>query len=980
MARIKSSREKFDPKKYEEEVLRFWEEGKIYEKLRERLRGGPKFFFLDGPPYPSAEEPHPGTLWNKILKDSVIRFRRSLGFDVLDRPGWDTHGLPIEVMTERRLGLRSKREIEERGIDKFINDCRSLALHNIEKMGDWFREFGVSMRWDDAYLTLKPEYIDSAWWGIKRIWEQGRLKRGLKVVHWCPRCETVLSDYEVNEYRNLKDPSIYVRFQLEGRPGEYILVWTTTPWTIPANVAVMVHPNFTYVRVRVDDSTYLLAEQRLEAVARDVGWQDYEVVERLPGSALEGLRYVHPLRDLIPALRSLERAHFVILSEEFVTLDEGTGCVHSAPGHGREDFEAAHERYGLPVISPVDDRGSYTDEAGPLAGLQVREANDRVIDMLRERGALVASGWIVHKYPVCWRCGTPLIIRATEQWFIRLVDLKEKLISEVKGVRWVPEWAGARRFVNWLEDLEDWVISRQRYWGTPLPIWVCENCGETVAVGGLRELADMAGEVPEDPHRPWVDGVTLRCPKCGGEMRRVEDVLDVWYDSGASFFASLGYPSRRDEFDRWSPVDFIVEGHDQIRGWFFSLLRLGVLLFGKAPYRSVLMHGFMLDERGQEMHKSKGNYEPPSRIVERAGRDAFRIFVLSKVQWNDIRFVWRELENVVRKMGIIWNVYSFAGLYLSDLDLPDSPEGELDYSDRWLLSRFGSLRRRFHSAMESLSVHEAVNSLLNFYLEDLSHGYLTFVRRDLRRGEEAVRRRRGSVLLYVLLNSLPMLAVIAPIMAEKIYLSFFSSEDMPKSVNFLDFPDESVESWIDEGLEADMATAMEVARAAAAARASAGIKRRQPLRELVVVSADPRVRSSLERFSDILTLEANVRSVRMAEGPPEGDGWISSGFDRGEVYLYSVLGPEEVREGLAREVIRRIQQTRKEMGLTVGVEKVEVRIETDDETWDLLSGSLDRVAEETDSAVVYRGGPDEGFSGRVWDVDGRSIGIWLRRL
>ena len=551
----------YDHKAVEAEVHEAWERDRTYELVKKVRSSGKKFYFLDGPPFPSSDTPHIGTSWNKVLKDTVIRYKRSRGFNVRDQPGYDCHGLPIELAIEQKFGVKSKKEIESFGLERFISECRRFAETNALAMTKAFQDLGIWMDWNQPYMTHLDYYIECDWWGLKQAWSKGLFEHGQRVVHWCPRCETVLSDYEVVlEYKMLRDPSIYVKFPVVDKPDEYVLIWTTTPWTLPSNVAVMVNPDFQYARVRSNGETYIFAKERVEAVQNETG-RSFEVLDTFPGSKLEGLRYRGPLESLVPAQLNLQNGHRVVLSKEYVTLTEGTGCVHSAPGHGEEDYEVG-VRNSLPVLMLVDDQGKFVPEAGKYAGKSVRDANPEIIDDLKSLGVLLYAGEIEHRSPVCWRCKTPLIIRATKQWLIHIAQLKDFFINQVDSTLWIPTWAGANQFKNWLQGLKDWVISRQRFWGTPLPVWSCTSCGKDKIIGSKQELLDNAVSKVNLPtlHRPWVDGRLGYAAIAVGRWF-VYRMLST-YGSNLGEHHWLAWATLRNEKETkfWWPADFIVEG------------------------------------------------------------------------------------------------------------------------------------------------------------------------------------------------------------------------------------------------------------------------------------------------------------------------------------------------------------------------------------------------------------------------------------
>ncbi len=920
----------YDHKAVEAEVKDVWNRDRTYELVKKVRLSGDKFYFLDGPPFPSSDTPHIGTSWNKVLKDTVIRYKRSRGFNVRDQPGYDCHGLPIELAIEQKFGVKSKKEIESFGLERFISECRRFAETNAAAMTKAFQDLGIWMDWNQPYMTHLDYYIECDWWGLKQAWSKGLFEHGQRVVHWCPRCETVLSDYEVVlEYKMLRDPSIYVKFPVVDRPNEYILIWTTTPWTLPSNVGVMVNPDFQYARVKSEGETYIFAKERIEAVQKETG-RSFELLDAFPGSKLEGLKYRGPLETLVPAQLNLQNGHRVVLSKEYVTLTEGTGCVHSAPGHGEEDYEVG-VRNNLPVLMLVDDQGKFVPEAGKYAGKSVRDANPEIIDDLKSLGVLLFAGEIEHRSPVCWRCKTPLIIRATKQWVIHIAQLKDQFIKEVDSTLWIPTWAGANQFKNWLQGLKDWVISRQRYWGTPLPVWSCTSCGKDKIVGSKQELLDNAVSKVDLPtlHRPWVDMVKLRCD-CGGEMTRVPDVIDVWFESGGASLACLGHPTNVKETKFWWPADFIVEGRDQITAWFFGLLRHGIVTMGKCPYKTVLMHGFALDAQGREMHKSLGNFVSAKEVVEKFGRDAFRYYVLQTTLWEDLQFSWDAVRQHQGDLSTIWNTFVFASTYMSldkfspaELSLK-RVQRSLRPEDRWLLSRTHRTIKEVTSLMDEYKIHEALRKLKAFLVEDLSHTYIRYVRRRTWVEKRTRDKQVAYATLYSALESaLIMLTPIIPFLTESIYQHMFRNAESknPETVHLLAWPKYDAK-WIVDSLEEEMKAAQNVISTVAVVRMGKGLKQRQPVPQVCVTSESKTVGTALKTYEDLLCDQANTRRLKLVSKESlskltDSNRYAKTDFSDGTVLVDLKLSKSEVAEGLARDAVRRMQQMRKEMDLKV---------------------------------------------------------------
>ena len=1037
-------------KEIERIIENYWNENNIPEIVIKK-EGDRKFYFLDGPPYVTGEI-HIGTAWNKILKDTILRYKRMRGFKVWCIPGYDTHGLPIEITVERKLGIKNKKEIERMGVDRFIEECKKLVERNIQIQTSQFKKLAVWMDWDNYYATYRDDYISRVWYVIKEAHKKGLLGREKRVFHWCPRCQTVLSDHEVAlGYKNVPSPSIYVKFPLVDDDAS-LLIWTTTPWTLPSNVAVAVHPEMAYLKVRLrrTGEKLILMENRVSFVIKE----PYEILDRFKGSKLAFKKYINPLQEYVPAQRNLREGHIVITSSEYVSPDEGTGLVHIAPEHGKEDFDLAR-KYQLPIITLIDDQGIFTDNAGKYSGLYAFDADKIIIEDLKKLNALYKAEVITHRYPHCWRCHTPLILKTTDQWILYLTRLKDKMLNENRKIDWIPRWAGEERFGKWLETARDWVISRQRYWGTPAPIWVCDRCGYIEVIGSKEELEEKTGTCIE-LHKPYIDTVKLTCPKCGSKMSRIKDVLDVWIDSGAASWASIEYPDKTDKFKELWPVDFILEGEDQTRGWFYSLLALGVIIFNESPYKSVLMHGYAVDELGRAMHKSLGNVISPEEILERYSVDILRLFSLDHPPWEDLRVSFRKMDEAARTLNIVLNVFEFFDMYAS-IDQYKWDEtrfkrnlGMLLEEDKWILSLFERTLQEINEDMEKYHIHSALRRALQFIIEELSRKYIKIVRRRIWIEEEKIEKITAYDTLYYILDRVTrILAPFMPHISEYLYLNIISKyrKERYLSVHLMAWPDEN-KDLINIDLIAKYKLMWDLISTLISIKQSKNIKVRQPLeyallpyelyckltdrqREIISILTNiqdiryysneeeilnyidisikpkfdklgPKYKSNIKYILSTLEdlpkelkwslykgnpITINVENLgalvihpdEIAANIVESDGFAHANFKNSLIIVNTRIHTELLYEGIAKDIVRRIQYMRKELKLNV-LDYIIVYIDAESkEILDAINSFIDYIKSETRAREIKVTKDLHGLI-KKWIIDDNEVTIGVKRV
>ena len=861
----------------EKETAKFWNENDIFEKSMKIREGSPVYTFYDGPPTANGK-PHIGHVLTRVIKDMIPRYRTMKGYMVPRKAGWDTHGLPVELEVEKLLGLDGKEQIEEYGLDPFIGKCKESVWKYKGMWEDFSQTVGFWADMNDPYVTYHDDFIESEWWALKEIWEKGLLYKGFKIVPYCPRCGTPLSSHEVAQgYKAVKERSAIVRFKVLDEDA-YFLAWTTTPWTLPSNTALCVNPGETYCKVKAADGyTYYMAQALLDTVLGKLATEEtpaYEVLETYVGKDLEYKKY-QPLYEASAkvAEKQHKKCHFVVC-DNYVTMSDGTGIVHIAPAFGEDDSRVGRD-YDLAFVQFVDEKGNMTDDV-PFGGLFVKDADPKILVDLDSRGLLYDAPKFEHDYPFCWRCNTPLIYYARESWFIKMTAVKEDLIRNNNTINWIPESIGKGRFGDWLNNIQDWGVSRNRYWGTPLNIWECEGCGHMESIGSRKELAERSGNPDAaniELHRPYIDEVTFTCPDCGKTMRRVPEVIDCWFDSGAMPFAQHHYPfENKDLFEQQFPAQFISEAVDQTRGWFYSLLAESTLLFNKAPYENVIVLGHVQDENGQKMSKSKGNAVDPFDALARYGADAIRwYFYINSAPWLPNRFHGDAVVEGQRKfMGTLWNTYAFYVLY-AEIDGFDPTKYTLDYDklpvmDKWLLSKLNSCVAAVDNNLANYRIPETAKALQNF-VDEMSNWYVRRSRaRFWAKGMEQDKINAYMTLYTALVTIAKAAAPMIPFMTEDIYQNLVKSvnKEAPESIHLCDFPTVK-EEWIDKELEDNMEEVLSIVVLGRAARNASAMKNRQPIGKMFVSGAG----ELSDFYKEIIEDELNVKLVEFSDDVSE---------------------------------------------------------------------------------------------------------------
>ncbi|MEM4239823.1 MAG: isoleucine--tRNA ligase [Candidatus Woesearchaeota archaeon] len=923
----------YDPKTIEPGVMKFWEKEQIYEKAKKRGIGKKKYYFLDGPPYTSGHV-HIGTAWNKALKDAILRYKRMRGLEVWDRAGYDMHGLPTENNIRKKHNLFLRKDIEAFGLDKYNKECEKFAVDMMHQMNRDFERLGVWMDFDRAYIPISREFIEGEWLLVKKAHEQGRLYEGLRTMSWCANCETNLAKHEL-EYENVKENSIFVKLKIKGKPNEFLIIWTTTPWTIPFNLAVMVNPDLDYVRVQVKNEVWILAKALANAIVQGIAGEFPKIIETFKGNKIEGTEYLHPFEDTVAEYKKIKsespKTHTVVLSSEYVDASAGSGLVHCAPGCGPEDYEVGY-RNKIPAWNSIDEHGRFPEGMGEFSGLIAKKDDKKFVEALKKRCALIAEAPVEHEYAHCQRCHNPVIYRTTRQWFFKVEDLKPQMIEFHKKSKWVPQ-AAWNAFDSWLKNLRDNSITKQNYWGTPVPIWKCPGCGDYEVISTVEELEEKSKKKIVELHRPWIDRHEIPC-KCGQKKRRIPDIMDVWVDAGTVSWNCLDYPGRKDLFDSLFPAEFILEGKDQIRGWFNLLMVAGVLAFGKQSYKNVYMHGYIQDALGRKMSKSLGNYIEPAEVVDKYGADTFRFYTIGAANPGlDLNYNHEDAKLKYKNLIILWNIHNFLidlaktiGKNPADLD-PKVMETLFSDEERYIMSKLNSTISETTEKFENYHINEVPCLIEDLFLA-LSRTYVQLVRDKAAVGSENDKEVVLYTLYSCLLETMKLFAPVAPFITEQMYQNLKKEFKLPEeSVHLFSWP-AADKKKINKDIEAGMQSAGKIIEAALAAREKAKLSLRWPVKCIFVVSANEELLKQARVLDSIIKTQTNAKDIisgkefaQVKEVVKANQGTIGKTFGHKAPQIIAKIAQESdqsILKSLAKD---------KKVTLNIGNEKVELGAE-----------------------------------------------------
>ena len=857
----------YDFKTVEPEILQFWEKHKILEKARKKNKNQDPFYWLEGPPYTSGKV-HLGHAWIKALKGMVLRYKRMQGYDVWDRSGYDMHGLPTEHATMKVYNLKNKDDILKLGLEKFAAQCKKVSVDFMKSMNKDFVKEGIWMDFENAYQPIQPEYIEGVWWMVKTAHEKGRLYEGLRTIHWCPSCATAVAKHELT-YKEITDNSIFIKLPVDKEKNTFLLVWTTTPWTTPLNLGVMANPEVDYVKAKVDNETWILAKALAAPVIQAVAEKEFKITSTFKGKELEGTKYTLPLyKEMENYYKEIEskskKAFTVVMSKEHVDTTSGTGLVHMAPGCGPEDYDVGHKN-GIPPLNPLDEQGYFPKDAGAFGGLRAKYEDNKFIELFED--SIIASTKVQHDYAHCERCKTAVVFRTTKQWFFKVEDLKKKIIAENKKIQWQPK-AAFNAFNSWLENLRDNSITKQRFWGTPIPIWRCNHCNNYDVIGSREELKKLAGKLPKDLHKPYIDEITYKCD-CGGEKTRLPDILDVWLDAGSASWNCLNFPQEEEDFKRLFPADFIMEGNDQIRGWFNLLMVASMVTMETIPFKACYMHGMINDAKGRKMSKSEGNYILPEEVYKQYGADTFRYYSTGGAQPAlDLNYNFDDIKVKYRNLIILWNVHNFLIELCKNNKINPSKlkieEKELSREEEYILSKTHSTIRTVTDKLEAFLMPDVPHAIEDLMLE-LSRSYIQLTRDKASIGTERQKEIVAHTTYTVLMESLKLFAVVTPFITEKIYLNFKDAFKLKtESIHLHKWPTFD-ETLIDEQLERDFSISSKVIQATLHAREKAQVGVRWPLSHIRVATTNDDVQASLERSKEIILQQTNVKELLIEE-------------------------------------------------------------------------------------------------------------------